>query len=223
MNKIFRYTIIAIFCGSVIMQTAVSAQDKSTGAPTGKPEKTEKTEKNDKPEKAPNGLAPITLEDLAVNFPEVEGWNAGEIQKYPTEDLGFSVNYESREGGKVTIYVYNGGRKTISSDLADKVIKDELNKAKGEIRKVADMGYYQNLKELQNDTVTLGGTTGKVKSLHTLYNFNAGKLNVTSEIYIFGHQNRFVKIRATRARDNNENGNKLVVALLKEIDNFFST
>ena len=136
--------------------------------------------------------------------------------------MGFSINYESREGGKVTIYVYNGGKKNIPDNVADRIIKDELNKAKGEIQKVADMGYYENLKELKNDTVTLGGTSGKVKSLHTVYNFSSGELNVTSEIYIFGHQNRFIKIRATRPRDKDATGNKFVADLLKEIDTFFT-
>ena len=136
--------------------------------------------------------------------------------------MGFSINYESREGGKVTIYVYNGGKKKIDDGATDKVIKEELNKAKGEIQKVADLGYYPNLKELKNETVTLGGTSGKVKVLYTLYNIGTEGKYVASEIYIFGHQNRFIKIRATRLRNKNEAGNKMVADLLKEIDTFFS-
>ena len=222
MSLTFRYTVLTLLCGLFIMQSVAVAQDKSAQPQAGKPDKTDKSDKIEKTDKATNGLAPITLDDLAINFPDVEGWERSEIQKYPTEDMGFSINYESRQGGKVTIYVYNGGKKKIDDGVTDKVIKEELNKAKGEIQKVADLGYYPNLKELKNETVTLGGTSGKHKVLYTLYNFGAEDKYVASEIYIFGHKNRFIKIRATRLRDKNEDGNKMVADLLKEIDLFFS-
>lgn len=216
MRSIFRYSILALFCGLFMMQS-IAAQDKSTEP------QTEKTDKTGKTDKTPKGLAPVTLDDLAVNFPEVEGWDIGDIQKYPTEDLGFSVNYESRAGGRVTIYVYDGGKKNILDDLTDKTIKSELNSAKNEIKKVAEMGYYKKLKELKNETVTLGGTSGKIKVLYTLYNFTSDDTYLTSEIYIFGRKNKFIKIRATRPRDENETGDKMVADLLKELDAFFSS
>lgn len=224
MRSILEYTFIAALCGVFMMQSAAFAQDKSGSAKSGKPDSgsTEQTDKNTKQtEKAPNGLAPITLDDLAVNLPEVDGWEKGDIQKYPTEEMGFSVNYQSRQGGRVTVYVYNGGNKKIGDGAGDKIVKDELNKAKGEIRQMADFGYYENLKELKNETTSLGAN-GKNKVLYALYNFGAGDKVAASEIYIFGNQNRFVKIRATRARDNNEAGDKMVADLLKELDAFFS-
>lgn len=223
MRSIFKYTILAVFCGLFAMQSAVFAQDNKSGDESGKPSKVEKTDKTEKPtKKNPNGLATVTLEDLAVDFPEVENWEQGEIQKYPTEDLGFSVNYESEEGGRVTVYVYKGGQPKIPDDIADKVIKNEFNKAKGEIEKAAQLGYYENLKEIKTETITLGGTSGKIKALRTIYNFSARDREFASEIYIFGNKNRFIKIRATRQRDDNETGNKMVGDLLKEIDSYFS-
>lgn len=217
-------TVLTLFVGLFFVQAGIYAQVKPTETDSGKPAKTDKdNKKTEKPnKKTPDGLATVTLEDLAVNFPEVEDWQQSEIQKYPTEDLGFSINYEARAGGRVTIYVYKGGQKTIPDDVTDKVIKNELNKAKGEIQKTADLGYYDNLKELKNDTVTLGGAAGKIKALHTLYNFSARDQNLTSEIYIFGNKNRFIKIRATRPRDDNEDGDKMVADLLKEIDAYFT-
>ena len=226
MNLILRHTLLAAFFSLFLLNSSAFAQDKpaEVGTP-GKAEKTEKidkvekTDKVEKNEKTVDGLAPITLNDLAIDFPEVEGWERGEIQKYPTEDLGLSVNYESREGGRVTIYVYTGGKKNIPDNISDKIIKDELNNVKNEIRKVADMGYYENLRELKNESVTLGG---KVKALYTLFNFSAGDAKLTSEIYIFGKQNKFIKIRATRPRENGEAGDKIVANLLAEIASMFS-
>ena len=223
MNSRLKCAFFTVFCALFLMlagSAAVSAQD--SGKPPAPADKSGKTDKTDKPTTTVDGLAPITLKDLSVDFPDVEGWNRDEIQKYPTEELGFSINYESEEGGRVTIYVYNGGKKNIPNDLNDKIIKNELNNAKSEIQKVADMGYYQNVKEVKNDMVTLGGASGKVKALRVLYNFSASGQNLTSEIYMFSHQNRFIKIRATRPRDKDENGNKAVAKLLAEIDAMFS-
>lgn len=227
MNSRLKYTFFAVFCALFLMLSggaAVSAQDKDSGKPpaSDKTERTEKSEKDKKNPKTADGLAPVTLRDLAVDFPEVDDWDRSEIQKYPTEELGFSINYESEEGGRVTIYVYSGGKKNIPDDISDKIIAGEFSKAKNDIQKVADMGYYQNVKEVKNDTVTLGGANGKVKALRALYNLSAGGRDLTSEIYILAHQNRFIKIRATRPRDKDANGNPAVSKLLAEIDTMFA-
>lgn len=225
MLSFFKYTLLAVFCGLFLMQSAVTAQDSGKSAPAEKSEKTgkdKKTDKTDKTDKTVNGIAPVTLKDLSIDFPDVEGWERDEIQKYPSEELGFSVNYMSEEGGRVTIYVYNGGKSNIPNDLNDKILKNEFANARNEIQKVADIGYYQNVKEVKNDTVTLSGASGKVKALRALYNLSAGGRNLTSEIYIFAHQNRFIKIRATRPRDKDESGNKAFANLLAEIDAMFS-
>lgn len=223
MRSILKYTFVAVLCGLFLMQSVALAQkdDKSGSAKAGKPDadKTEQTDKNTK--KTPDGLAPLTFDDLAINFPEVEGWEKSDIQKYPTEEMGFSVNYQSRQGGRVTIYVYNGGNKKIADGADDKIVKDELKKAKSEIKQMSDLGYYENLKELKNETTTLGAN-GKNRVLYALYNFGAGDKVAASEIYIFGNQNRFVKIRATRARDDNQAGERMVADLLKELDAFFT-
>lgn len=222
MRSIFKYAIPGVFCCLFLLHGAAAGQDSGKPPSADKTNKTEKPEKSDKPVKTPDGLAPVTLQDLAVDFPDVGGWERDEIQKYPVEELGFSVNYESEEGGRVTVYVYNGGNKSIPNDLSDKVIRNELNSVKNEIRRVADMGYYQNVKEVKNDTITLGGAGGKVKALRTVYNLSAGGRDLTSEIYIFAHQNRFIKIRATRPRDKDESGNKAVNSLLAQLDAMFS-
>lgn len=223
MLTIFRNSILAAFCGLFILLSTAAAQEKSSGKPAeaDKNNKIDKVEKTEPEKKNKNGLAPITLEDLATEFPDVAGWEKSEIQKYPTEALGFSVNYESNAGGKVTIYVYNGGNKKIGDGVEDKIVVSELKKAKGEIQQIADMGYYENLKEVKSETITLGGAAGKLKSLYTLYTMGPKGRLANSEIYIFGHQNRFIKIRATRPRENSE-GDKMVADLLKEIDAYFA-
>ena len=40
---------------------------------------------------------------LKFTFPEVEGWTNSEVMKTPVGDM---VNYDSEEGGRVTLYFY---------------------------------------------------------------------------------------------------------------------
>ena len=211
MRSILKQIIFAFVCCLFLMQAAVTAQESQR-------EKENKTDKTDKTKKTV--LAPLTLDDLAIQLPDVEGWQKSDIQKYPTEDLGFSVNYDSRMGGRVTIYVYSGGRKSIPNDITDTIIKGELEKAKSEIHRAAEMGYYQNVREVKNDTVTLGGSSGKVKALRSLFDMSAGGRDLASEIYLFAHQNRFIKIRASRQRS--QTVNEALIGLLAEFDEFFS-
>ncbi len=213
MTSKLKFTIFTIFFVFLTMPFVVSAQDKTIETPATKIEKSEKPNKS---------TAPLTLKDLLIEFPDVDGWEKSEIQKYPTAELGYSVNYESAEGGRVTIYVYNGGKKNISSDIADKVIKNEVESAKSDIRQLGKAGYYDNVREIKSDAVTLGGTAGKIKALHSLFNFSARGQDLTSEIYLFGYKNDFIKIRATRPMNEDKTENKAISKLLAEIDALFS-
>ncbi|MDQ3800889.1 MAG: hypothetical protein M3384_15695, partial [Acidobacteriota bacterium] len=73
MRSIFKYAIPGVFCCLFLLHGAVSAQDNGKPSSDDKTKKTEKSEKNEKPVKPSDGLAPVTLKDLAVDFPEVEG------------------------------------------------------------------------------------------------------------------------------------------------------
>jgi len=210
MRSISKYNIFIIFFAFLIMPVAASAQVNPTETPSAKTEKTNKS------------TVPLTLKDLSIDFPDVDGWERSVIQKYPTAELGYSINYESVEGGRITIYVYNGGKKNIPSDITDKTVKNEMKNAKSEIQQVSKAGYYQDVKEIKNDTVTLGGTAGKIKALHSLFNFSVRGQNLTSEIYLFSYQNDFIKIRATRSREDDKIENKAVSKLFAELDALFS-
>ncbi|MEZ5429412.1 MAG: hypothetical protein R2747_24395 [Pyrinomonadaceae bacterium] len=159
---------------------------------------------------------------VEVEFPEIEGWEKGEITTYPTAQLGYSIVYQSAEGGTVTIYVYGGGVSKIADGIDDKNVKNEIKKAKNDIVLIGERGIYKNVKEIKDDTVTLGGRDGKVKALYSLFNFEIQGRQVDSEIYLFGYHNNFIKIRATRAKSKNNEPNEAITTLLAEIDKLFS-
>lgn len=212
MRSIFKFIILTVFCSLFLFQMDVSAQ---SGRP-GKPDSPDKTNKVDKP------VMPVTPKKFDGEFPDVDGWEKDEIYTYPTSALGYSINYESEEGGRVTIYVYNGGMKNISDDANDSTIKGEIARAKSDIITLGKQGYYDNVKEIKSGTQTLGGASGKVKVQYVLLSYKAKGQNLTSEIYLFGYDNNFIKIRATRPKEEVGAENKALADLLSAIDTLFS-
>jgi hypothetical protein len=150
------------------------------------------------PSPAPAKIEPAKF-DGNVEFPEVSGWTLAPKYVYPTPDLGYSVNYESPEGTRVIVYVYDGGQTTIPNNL-NGVVVDEMNRAKAEIQASVDSGRYESAKMLRSETVNFGGISGRVKALYASYDLGISGNQLYSEIYLFPYQNYFVKIRATRPK-----------------------
>jgi hypothetical protein len=199
-------TILVIFCSLFLMQAVTIAQDKSTD----NADKAAKTSRTD---------TTGADKESKIEFPDVEGWKKSVVRN-PTTELGDMIHYDSNEG-RVTVYFYNGGLKNISDDIKNGTLKDEMENAKNGIRQLGEMGIYQNVREVKSDTITLGGASGKVKALHSLFNFSAKGRELVSEIYLFGYKNNFVKIRATRPKEGGTE-NKALAGLLAELDTHFS-
>ena len=159
---------------------------------------------------------------VEVAFPIVEGWERGDIYAYPTAELGYSIAYQAKDGASVTVYVYNGGNKTISNDINDKIVSGQMVQAKNDIKKVGELGYYQNVEEIKSETITLGGSAGKIKSHYVLFNYKIREQPVISEICLFSYKNNFIKIRITRPDDDSASEHAGVKYLLSEIDKLFS-
>ncbi|HJS52606.1 MAG TPA: hypothetical protein VJ781_11950 [Pyrinomonadaceae bacterium] len=170
------------------------------------------------PSPTPVKIERITKFDGNVDFPKVSGWNLTPKHVYPTPELGYSVNYESPEGGRVTVYVYNGGQKNIPNTLTG-VVADEMNRAKSDIQAAVNAGIYENAKVLRSETINFGGPNGRVKSLYASYDLSARGNQLHSEIYLFPYQNYFVKIRATRPKSLATS--EAVADLLTELDVLF--
>ena len=203
MRIILKGAFLAIFSSLFLLQIAVNAQDGTIH-----------DLRNNSSNKNTN---------KEIEFPEIDGWEKGAIRKYPQAELGYSIAYQSSDGGVVSIYVYNGGLTKIPNGVNDPIIEDEIRRAKNEIFQVGKAGYYDNVKEVKNDTITLGGESGKVKALYSLFNFTARGQDMDSEIYLFGYQNNFIKIRATRPKAKNNSPNEALNSLLKKIDKLFAS
>lgn len=162
----------------------------------------------------------VVAQDGKLLFPEVEGWEIGEVATYPTAELGYSVPYQSETAGVVTFYVYNGGLSSIADGIDDQNVKNEIRKAESDIIAYGDAGYYQDVKLVKSESVILGGS-GTRKVLYSLFSFKVRGTEVDSEIYLFGYKNNFIKIRLTRAKGKDGAGNPEVDKLLLEVGKIF--
>lgn len=165
-------------------------------------------------------LSPAVLaqdDGLKIVFPDVDGWEKGDIATYPTAELGFSVPYQSETSGTVTIYVYNGGHSKIADGVEDQLLIKEIRQAEDDIKAYGEAGYYQDVRLIRNDTVVLGGSGGTKKALYALFTFKVRGNEVDSEIYLFGFHNNFIKIRATRLKGKDGPDNPDVNNLLAEV------
>ncbi len=126
MNSRSKLTLLALVLGLFVMQGSVFAQ-----AGAGKPDKSKQSDRSD---------------DTTISFPEVDGWEKGDVQIYPDGALGYSVPYRSDAGDAITIYVYDGGVKKIPDDLNHKILKDQMKQAKNEVFAMGEAGLYKNVK-----------------------------------------------------------------------------
>ena len=197
MRSISKHTIFALLFGLLLLQAGVDAQNKTEG---GEPLST-------KPDSS------------KFTFPKVEGWKSSDVMNTP---VGDTVNYDSEEGGRVTLYMYDGVLKGISNEKRESMLKDEMTNAKLGILQFGEMGIYKNIKEaINNETTMLGGKSGKVKALHSLLYFSARDEDLVSEIYVFSYKDHLFKIRASRPKSK-EKDNKTLENFFSGLDEHFS-
>jgi hypothetical protein len=199
MRPKYRYLFLIVLFGLIFLQNPVFAQDNV--------QKQNNADVSDK---------------LEISFPEVENWNKSEIHTYSTPELGYSVNYRSKEAGYVTVYVYDGGEKQIADGVSDRKIEEQLINAENEIYAFVESGSYDDAQKLKSDIITLGGKSGKVRVLRSIFFIGRKEQKLYSEIYVFGYKNHFIKVRASRPFDVYETENELMLKLFMEIDRLFS-
>lgn len=164
--------------------------------------------------------APARTKGEPLNFPDVEGWERSGTVKYPQREMGYSVNYDADGGSRVTVYVYNNGRKDIKNSLTG-AVKDEIENAKAGIDALAEMGAYSDVKVVKDEQTKLGGKDGKIEVLRKVLSLKAGSTPLHTEIILFPFEGDFVKIRASRPKSLGTDAEEAVNKLLAEIEGLF--
>ena len=202
MNSIYKYAFLTVFGCFLFLQAETIAQENAGGDQ-------QKSSKSDVSK----------TDNSKFEFPEVEGWENGDVINTPVGDM---MNYDSEEGGRITLYFYEGVLKGMPNNEREEIIKEELINAKFGILQLGEMGIYKNIKEaIKDETVMLGGKSGKVKSLHSLLYFSTKDDDIVSEIYVFSYKDHLFKVRASRSKSK-ENNNKALDKLFSELDSRFS-
>lgn len=221
MSMISRYTIFSILSVLFLMPAFVSAQTNPGSARDKTTQQTTTRSNEENTTKSGNGGKAVdknkTDEEVTLVFPDIENWQRAEKRTYSSPELGYSVSYTSEEGGTVSIFVYNGGNTSIANGTTDELVIEEFDRTKSRVKMLGG----QSAVEVKSDTVTLGGTNGKVSALRALYNFNLQSQVVDSEIFIFGYKNNFIKIMATRPKTKSGE-NKSLIKLLAAVDKMFA-
>lgn len=164
--------------------------------------------------------APARTKGEPLEFPDVEGWQKGTTVKYPQRELGYGLNYDADGGSRVSVYVYNNGRKDIKNSLTG-AVKEEIENAKAGIDAMVEMGAYSDVKVLKDEKSKLGGKDGKIDVLRKVLSLKAGNTALHTEIILFPFEGDFVKIRASRPKSLGPEAEEAVNKLLAEIEAFF--
>lgn len=152
-----------------------------------------------------------TPAEPAFKLPDVKNWQRGEIRGLPADDSGFTVAYDSRSGGTVTLYQYTRGETDIPDELGFSGVLREFNHAKGSIADAAKMGIWDSAKELSSKTVNLGDSTRQ--ALWARFELTKDGHATKSEVFVWAYNNNYIKLRCTY-HGNNENQPRMLVKLL---------
>jgi hypothetical protein len=167
-----------------------------------------------KPAPSPEAPASKKFSPNDVVFPEVEGWRAGAKTPLPMGDTGISINYDSPDRERVTVYVYS--RQQPAKDL-NGVIKDEFEGAIQALKDIAEAGIYSDLKFDKQETTTVAGS---VKALKAGLSFTARAARFSSDIIVFPYKEHVIKIRGSRPTT--VASNERYLKLLGELEKIFS-
>ena len=164
----------------------------------------------------------LAQSDATFEFPDVEGWEKSDIIDYGQPGFGYSINYDSDGGSRVSVYVYDSRLPNIESGIKSKTVRDELGNAEMGIAYLGQRGDYQNVKKKGSDTFKLGGDEGKVEALRSSFTFRSNDADRVSHIYLFGYKKNFIKFRVTRLAHADEDDDVAFSKILAAMDDLFA-
>ncbi|PTY06720.1 hypothetical protein DB346_00180 [Verrucomicrobia bacterium LW23] len=133
-----------------------------------------------------------------LNFPQdLAGQTRGIAQDFESKmpGLGSSIGYSSPSGAKSNIYIYNMKKRGIPADPNNEVIREELERSKGEVFALQDKKLYSDVRELDTGIATMG-KNGAPKMRYIKLSFNTKDgVPVISYLLMTGYKGNFFKIR----------------------------
>jgi hypothetical protein len=96
------------------------------------------------------------------------------------------------------VYVYNAGLRSIPDDLGAPVVRDQFERAKGDVHAARRQGLYQSVEELSQGEARLGRSPDAPRAHHARFRIARGDEKLVSDLYLTVHRDHFVKIRCSR-------------------------
>jgi hypothetical protein len=139
-----------------------------------------------------------------LEFADIEGFQRTDVHRYKQAGLGYSVDYFSDAGIRVTVYVYDFELPAIPDGPDSELVKTNIEQAKGDIFRAKEQGLYQAVEQLSDCVITLDPEAGGAKVRKMSFKVRRDDKDNLSTLYLTGYKNHFVKVRITYAADNKQ-------------------
>jgi len=130
--------------------------------------------------------------------------------------LGTTVLYNTR-GVKASIYIYNMERKFITDGINSPYIKKGFLQAQSDIRRAADLGYYEIASKINTTSTFLNKKTSSVPVLKAEFTLTNNKNKSTSILYLTATNNHLFKIRISYATSDQKYVQSIIETFLTKV------
>ena len=125
---------------------------------------------------------------------------------YEQEGAGYSLRYQTKELLKADVYVYDMGIRNLPDGIASPEIRKEMEAVEGALRKVEQMGKYENVKELGSGVRKFANLNTRFLWARFSYEQSAGEgvafdRTRISDTFLLTHRGHFLKVRITTKRE----------------------
>lgn len=150
----------------------------------------------------------------SLNFPEVEGFERGEINQFEDPRAGYSLAYDSSEPKiTVTVYVYNRGLTSIPNGIESELAKAQVDEVEQALPEMVRRGHYTSFKRRGDGEKPFGIS----KALWRSFELGSAEGSLNSEVYVTAFQNSFIKVRGTYSTESAEACEKKVTELIARL------
>ncbi len=148
------------------------------------------------------------------DFPDVDGFERGEIHNFEDPKQGYSFPYDSRTPKiTATVYVYNRGLSEITDEIAKSKLKDEVDEVEQALPEMVRRGYYTSYTRLGDGERDFGSK----KALWRSFEIGHTDGTLASDVYVTATRNCFIKVRCTYAADCGEVCENKITSLIARL------
>jgi hypothetical protein len=115
--------------------------------------------------------------------------------------LGKAIGYRSRGGAVATFYIYDRDLPVVPTGTDSRLVRSELERCKAALVEFRT-GQGWDVREVSQQIVPLGSGENAPSVLCVTYELQHHGRVLLSQLYLMGHQNKFLKIRTTYPADN---------------------